>query len=1184
MRAESARRDGLAADGAELRRGLDALARARRDLEVERRRAQREIERLRERVDELEAEIRSMKNRHTWRFTAPLRALHDWWRRRRRARKAWLRVMAEPPHAATEAPDIRPPPESVGGAGISRGGKARPENLDASMRAESVRRDVLAADGADLRRGLEALARARRDLEVERRRARREIEGVRVRVADLEAEIRSMKKRRSWRLSAPLRALHDRWRRRAHKGRLKAVAEPPSATTEAPRSNGEPDSALQPDLDCLRARALAEFAAAAPQVTVVIPCYNYGRYVKEAVDSVLAQSYPHCDVVLVDDGSTDEETVGICRGLASDRVTLIRQENSGLSAARNAGAALTRAEFLMFLDADDRLHPDAALSMLWSLIRHPEASYVYTSQRLFGDQDVNWEPQPFNGYDLLFSNHPTVCALIRRAAFEAARGYSTGMVVGYEDWCHWLMLLSAGHFGHRLRAPLFEHRRHGRTMTHDAQTRQALLHRKLRQHAPTLYQIETLSALKARWRPAVSVVMSYFDNARFIDETLASLQRQTTLDFELVLVDDGSTDPAAIAKLAAIEAARESFGFPVTIHRRPHLGAPAARNYGALQALGEYLFMLDSDDLIQPTALEKLVLFAQVHATSAYVYSCVRHFGAIEAVACNRFDAERLKRENFLAISCLIERRVFMAIGGFDEALLDSYEDYDLWLRLLAVAYEGMLLPEPLFSYRRHAAGYRTALERQKPVDEMIRILHARHPAHYSGPEPDRSQWRLVSEPTDADEAAAETILTTLVAEAGGVRSDSFRRRITPDMFSPRAWRREGVNVLYLVPYFVCGGAERVDLDIIAGMKNRGYHVTIVACENADHVWLHLFERLSDDLFVAPNLAGDAETQDAILDYLMLSRAVDLVFIRNSAIGYRLAERWTSVTPSVRFVDLMHLHAPGFCWVRHSAIYHDLLDRRFVISEDLKTYACTTYHLPPDRFEVIYNGLDFASLPKPADHAALKREVAAEFGLDPAKPLVGFCGRLSEQKDPLRWLAVFDLASRRNPDLSGLMIGDGELEEAMKADAARRGVADKIVFAGYRDDARSLIGGCDALLMTSQYEGLPTVVLEAFAAGVPAVASDVGGTREGFGGTVSQLLPLSAPDERYAHAVLEVIERVGREPGAREACRARIENQFDLGRMQDAYCSSIERLTAGRDRAARLDAYLDRLMQRAPLG
>jgi len=1102
------------------------------DLAICRRERDEAIQRTRD----LEALVKSMRKRRTGKLTAPLRDLHGWWRRVKRARKArkrakklsreqWLaapieRLLgAESETAPAAPPAVEFPPQPI-------------PPVEPPLAAES---ETAPAAPPVVEFPSEPIPPVEPPLPAESE------------MADAPQPVATL---------APTE---------------------PAAPAENPAARR---------LDELRAQALAEIGAEGPEVAVVIPCFNYGHFLTEAVESVLAQSYPHCRVVVVDDGSGDAHTVHICDSLASERVTVIHKTNQGLSAARNTGAANTDAPFLMFLDADDRLQPDAVAFKLWSLLRNPDAAYVYSSQRFFGDDNLVWEPQVFNGYDLLFANHPSVCALIRRSAYLATRGYSTGMVVGYEDWCHWLMLLARGLAGRRLRAPLFEHRRHGRTMTHEAHERRKLLHRKLWRHAPSLYTVDALSATKAQWRPAVSIAMPCFNNAIYLDETIASVRAQTTYDFELILVDDGSTDPAAITKLKEIEAVKDTFGFRVLVLWEPHRGLPGARNAAVARARGEYVYMLDSDDLIAPTTIEKLVLFAQLHPGPSFVYSAVRHFGAIEGICADVFDGERLKRENFLTGTSLLPRALYESIGGLDEALVDSYEDYDLWLRLLAAGHYGKLLNETLFSYRRHNRGNRSALEGRKTHEEMIATLHARHPSLYGGPEPDRATWKLFLPPRAADkiEAEAETLLTSVLADERGLERQSYRRRITPDMFSPRAWRREKLNILYLVPYFVCGGAERVDLDIVAGFVKQGHQVTLVAGERADQVWRERFEALSPDVFLLPELTDDADGVDAVIDYLMIARAVDVVFVRHSGIGYRLSERWRAITSQVRFVDLLHLHANGQDWVRASAICNDYLDKRIVITEDLKTYACDTYHLAAERFEVIYNGLDFDALPEPADHAQAKHRICNQFGLDPAKPLVGFCGRFAEQKDPLRWVEAFALAARDNPDLQGLLIGDGELEAYTKARAALLGVADKLVFGGYRDDAREIIAGFDVLLLTSLYEGLPTVVLEAMAAGVPAVATDVGGTRECFGGSISRLLPLSAPDADFADAIRAVLAELDRDPQTREECRARIRRQFDLGRMQEAYGKAIEAVAAGLDRKLRCEDYLDRLMERAPLG
>jgi glycosyltransferase involved in cell wall biosynthesis len=111
-----------------------------------------------------------------------------------------------------------------------------------------------------------------------------------------------------------------------------------------------------------------------PLVSVVIPCYNQAHFLKEAIESVLKQSYPHYEIVVVDDGSSDEtsEVAG-----SYERVRLIRQENRGLAEARNTGIKHSEGDYLVFLDADDRLLPDALAVGVESFDSHPECAFVF---------------------------------------------------------------------------------------------------------------------------------------------------------------------------------------------------------------------------------------------------------------------------------------------------------------------------------------------------------------------------------------------------------------------------------------------------------------------------------------------------------------------------------------------------------------------------------------------------------------------------------------------------------------------------------------------------------------------------------------------------------------------------------------------------------------------------------------
>jgi len=189
--------------------------------------------------------------------------------------------------------------------------------------------------------------------------------------------------------------------------------------------------------------------SAAPLVSVVIPAYNQGRFLSEAIDSVLSQTLPSVEVIVVDDGSTDD-TPRIAATFA-DRIVYLRQSNQGLAAARNAGIGAAHAPLLQFLDSDDALHPDSLERGCEAADRHPHASVFTTSWdemdvagRSFAHVDA--QPLPADTFHALFDPMligPPCRYLVRRAAFERA-GLFDPRVQGCEDWDMWLRIAAAG--------------------------------------------------------------------------------------------------------------------------------------------------------------------------------------------------------------------------------------------------------------------------------------------------------------------------------------------------------------------------------------------------------------------------------------------------------------------------------------------------------------------------------------------------------------------------------------------------------------------------------------------------------------------------------------------------------------------------------------------------------------------
>ena len=205
-------------------------------------------------------------------------------------------------------------------------------------------------------------------------------------------------------------------------------------------------------------RAVPPASGPAPLVSIVIASYNYGRFLGEAIASALAQRDAAVEVVVVDDGSTDDSAAVAGRF----PVRLIRQVNAGVCLARNRGAAAAHGELLVFLDADDLLEPDYVARCREALaVSGPTVAYAYTQMRLFGEEEGIFASRPFDARAMLRERFVHGAALLRRASFDEVGGFDPAWRNGLEDYELWIRLLDRGYTGTFVSEPLLRYRRHG---------------------------------------------------------------------------------------------------------------------------------------------------------------------------------------------------------------------------------------------------------------------------------------------------------------------------------------------------------------------------------------------------------------------------------------------------------------------------------------------------------------------------------------------------------------------------------------------------------------------------------------------------------------------------------------------------------------------------------------------------
>jgi glycosyltransferase involved in cell wall biosynthesis len=202
-----------------------------------------------------------------------------------------------------------------------------------------------------------------------------------------------------------------------------------------------------------------------PLVTVVIPCFNHGRYLDEAVGSVLAQTLDAVEIVVVDDGSTDPFTRDLLAGYSRPKTRVIRQRNQGLAASRNHGIRESSAPYICCLDADDRIRPTYLARTVEVLERDPAVGIAATYAHGFGDRELDWDCGPCRIPEMLFGNTVVCSSLFRREGWERAGGYREHLTIA-EDWDFWLSLFQLGYTGEVVPEVLFEWRIRDDSMWH----------------------------------------------------------------------------------------------------------------------------------------------------------------------------------------------------------------------------------------------------------------------------------------------------------------------------------------------------------------------------------------------------------------------------------------------------------------------------------------------------------------------------------------------------------------------------------------------------------------------------------------------------------------------------------------------------------------------------------------------
>lgn len=562
--------------------------------------------------------------------------------------------------------------------------------------------------------------------------------------------------------------------------------------------------------------------------------------------------------------------------------------------------------------------------------------------------------------------------------------------------------------------------------------------------------------------PLVSVVIPYYNRADTIDDTLRSLRSQTFTNFETILVDDGSPDLDSIEKLKDIEKNSPQ----ISVIRQKNQGVAAARNNGIKQARGKYVVCLDSDDMLDPTYLEKAVILLETQPDVAIATTWMDMFGIKKERFKNvSYDPLQLYKDNMVITAAMFRKQAWEVAGGYKPKI--GYEDWDFWLSLGENGFWGRLIPEALFQYR---TSMQSRYVDDKDVHwsnlQSIRELHPKYRASINGL---MAQRQAVKQVIDTDTAFINisNIISFLPAPS------------------------DKPNVLITIPWMTFGGAETLIYNYCREIKD-DINITFVTGLQSEHEWEYKFKEITPNVYHLANLFDDENLYIEFLANYIHTRNISLLHIIHNGFTFKMLSELKKRFPKLRVsVTMFNDRVEYF---EQSIEHQEYIDS--YVSDNEKVAKNYRQRIGPEsHVTVIPNGINCYDefSPKLYDRAKERTNL----GIEEGDIAVLFVGRLSVEKNPNIIIQVAEklLTRDKHSNLKFFLIGDGPMREEIETMIQK--VDDtRINYLGYQSEIARFLSAADIFILPSSIEGFPLSILEAMAMRVAVVASDVGAVAE----------------------------------------------------------------------------------------
>jgi glycosyltransferase involved in cell wall biosynthesis len=637
------------------------------------------------------------------------------------------------------------------------------------------------------------------------------------------------------------------------------------------------------------------------------------------------------------------------------------------------------------------------------------------------------------------------------------------------------------------------------------------------------------------YKPNLTIITTFFNESKDFNETACSVLQQSFQRWEWIIINDCSDH---VESLVILDKYRKSDSRIKVIDHPKRLGIYSSRNEGFQTANSEYVFLLDSNNLLEPTALEKLLWFIITHHEYSFVNSYIVDISRdTPSLNKNGFHTpRRMLQGNILHSNALFRKDVYFSAGGYNVSAYKEFSDWEFWTRCVYLGYSGYTIPEFLL-WNRNLRNYQnnSFVFADYFLEKKLKMLYPKAHGVFTNPR--------ISEKVELNENRVINKIS---------------------LVNPLHKPRDKKRLLLVTAYMTMGGADKFNLDIVRELSKNGWEVSVATTWDYPEIsWECKFAQITPDIFVFPKFLPISTHLD-FLCYLIGSRQPDFVLITNSEFAYLALPYLRNTFPQTIIVDCCHAEEewknggfPGF-----SLRNQRYLDLTIVTTNHLKTWMIGR-GADGTKIEVCYTSIDSSDWkPDLVQKLKTKDELSAKGSI-----LILYAARLSAEKQPAVFARVMKNLKRSGIQFKAIVAGDGPYYKWLKSYIHKHRLARQVIMLGavLPDRMHKLMNASDIFFLPSKREGIAVTIFEAMASGLAVVGANVGGQKELVIENVGVLVNTTDEDQdvkNYTEALFLLIRNSKNREELAEKARSHVVRNFPLDKMTVRFQYLLDRATA----------------------